>query len=259
MHAATFVLSTGRCGTQWLAWHLSRLMGPDARVEHEPLHLAYQPRRLLGASDPSALGPESAEPVLRHVASIEAQLERGPYVETGHPSWSALPYLAERLRGRLRVVHLPRHPLPTALSWTTHMAYQPPLLPHLQEKVLLSPFDAGVAFPEYQASWGSLTPFEKCLYYWAEVQAFALRQQRALGLPWLRLPYEALFEGGGLDDLHAFLRLPVLADDDRAERVDAHQHPAPGVPDFSLIARHPRVLEVAAELGYGPAKADRVR
>ena len=56
MHQATFVLSTGRCGTQWLAEALGRVFEGRLRVEHEPLHLGYLPReRLAGATPPEAV------------------------------------------------------------------------------------------------------------------------------------------------------------------------------------------------------------
>lgn len=69
MRHATFVLSTGRCGTQWLAQALGAAMGNRIRVEHEPLHNDYAPRRMLGAGDPAALPPRAAECVLRHFRS----------------------------------------------------------------------------------------------------------------------------------------------------------------------------------------------
>ena len=251
MYAATFFISTGRCGTQWLARHLDSTCGLEARVEHEPLHARYEARRLLGSFDPESLGADG-EALLRHADAIEAHLERGPYFETGHPCWSALPYLAKRFKGRFCAVHLARHPLPTALSWMTLMAYAPPLLPSMRERVPLSPFDEGVAYPEYREEWARLPPFEKCLYYWAEVNAFALRQETALGVPWLRIAYEGLFEGDGLADLHAFLGIPDRAAGvARDMRVDAHRFLVPSAPDLAAAEKHPRVWEVAAKLGYG--------
>ena len=39
---AFFIISTGRCGTQWLAQQLKQQL-PAARVEHEPLAYDYDP------------------------------------------------------------------------------------------------------------------------------------------------------------------------------------------------------------------------
>lgn len=259
-HCATFVLSTGRCGTQWLAEILGRGYGDRLRVEHEPLHNAWQPRLLLGAGSPERLPPDLAAPLLAHLDGVERDLAQRPYLECGHPCWSAIPYLALRFAGRLRVVHLVRHPVPTALSWLTHGAYQRPLAPHLREKVLLAPTDAGAAFPEYAARWNDLSPFEKCLYWWAEVNQFGLAQQQRLhpsttlriGLPWLRLDYTDLFGGDGLNRLLRFLELPeqAQAQQARAERVDRHRFFTLEQPAAAQTAGHPRIAGVAAALGY---------
>ncbi len=255
MPHATFVLSTGRCGTQWLAQHLSSQGLPNLAVEHEPLHDRYQARLMLGAESPFALEPALAAPILEHAAAIEKRLEAGGYIECGHPCWSSLPWLAKRFEGRMRVIHLARHPVPTACSWLTHQAYCPPLLPHLREKILLSPFDAGVQFPEYQERWASLAPFEKALYYWTELNAFGLRWEKELGVPWLRVSYEDLFGGSGLAAVHAFLGIPNLAA--RLEtRVDRFHYVSPEMQDWQATVSHPHAVETARLLGYDPLAVD---
>jgi hypothetical protein len=257
MAHAVFILSTGRCGTQWLAAQLARHYSDVYRVEHEPLHNAYCPRRMLGCGSSKELGCADAAPILEHIESIERTLEHKHYIECGHPCWSTLPCFAERFHGRVRFIHLTRHPIPTAFSWLTHGAYEPPLLPHLQEKVLLSPFDAGVAFTEYRERWPALTPFEKCLYYWAEANAFGLRQETQVGAPWLRVSFESLFDGNALKSLIEFLELPVKDEvlAAKAANIDQFKYLTLARPDLSLVARHPRVIGVANELGYDASNA----
>jgi len=252
MTFATFVLSTGRCGTQWLAEELDRAYADVLRVEHEPLHAGYRPREMLGARALDRLPPEEAQPVRAHLDAIERELADRPYLECGHPCWSAIPCLAERFAGRCRVVHLTREPVATARSWLTMQAYQPPLAPHLQERVLLSPFDDGAAFPEYRPRWPTLSPFEKCLYYWAEVHAFGLAQETRLGVPWLRISSEDLFDGVALERLLAFLELPRRQPifDARARRVDRYRFLSTSPADPAALASHPRILAVADRLGY---------
>lgn len=207
---------------------------------------------MLGSATPSAA-------LAAHVEDIERRLETGSYLECGHPCWSSLSWLIDRLPGRIRVVHLTRHPVPTALSWLTHSAYLPPLLPHLRERVLLTPFDPGAAFPGYQSRWPSLHPVEKCLYYWAEVNAFGLRLAESAGVPWFRLRCEDLFEGPALADLLAFLELPLRKEllETRREVVDRHRFVAPcAPPDLEFLGSHGPVLSVAGALGYDMESPD---
>jgi hypothetical protein len=261
VHDATFVLSTGRCGTQWLARALAAVAGHHgARVEHEPLGDHYRSRRLLGdGGDPAALSPADRARLETHVGEITATLERGAYVETGFPCWAALPYLARRLVGRMRVVHLTRHPIPVAYSWTTHSAYARPLWPGQPEKTLLHPADGGVAFPHYAAIWPELHAFERCLYFWAEVNAFALRWEKGAGVPWLRVDAAELFRPEGIARVAAFAlgatgRAEVRADGDVA---DEHHFQLTEWIEPDVIRRHPAVIEVARQLGYDPFAVDR--
>ena len=46
-HTATFVISAGRCGTQWLADTLGRHYADLAEVRHEPIDHKYCPRLML--------------------------------------------------------------------------------------------------------------------------------------------------------------------------------------------------------------------
>ncbi len=249
-HFACFFLSTGRCGTQWLAVNLQKAFGDRLCVEHEPIHNDYSPWQILGAQDPG--GTDNPQRVLAHLDHIERCLESKPYIECGHPCWAAVPYLAKRFEGRVRVVHLTRHPVPTACSWLTHSAYCPPFLPHQQEKVLLSPFDVGVAFPQVQPRWEQMNPFDKCLYYWAEVNALGLRLEGEGHVPWLRLKYEDLFDGDGLEHLMSYLGLPHSPTIVGARKalVDTHHFVTDAWWDVRAAERHTPVVEVARALGY---------
>lgn len=258
MSFATFFLSTGRCGTQWLAKHLQQAYADRFQVEHEPMHNFYAPRRILATHALADLDTEIAAPILVHVESIETCLTQRSYIECGHPCWSAIPALTDHFQGRVRIVHLMRHPVPTAFSWLTHHAYQPPITPFMPEKILLSPFDPGVLMPEYQARWAELTPFEKCLYYWGEVNLFGLQHQETVDAPWLRLTYEDLFFADGLEKLLTFLELPLTDSlpPARAESVDIFHSLTAEQPDLTLLSHHPRILATARACGYDPEQFD---
>jgi hypothetical protein len=252
VHQALFVISTGRCGTQWLAQALRSLCGEAAKVTHEPLGSAYAPRKMLGACDPSRLDRATAAPILAHVAGIEQILQHRSYIECGHPLWSTLPYLLRCFAGRVRVVHLIRHPVPTALSWVAQQAYCPPLAPHLSIKQPLSPFDDGVHFTSYRAHWSDLSPYEKALFYWLEVNAFALRLQERTGEPWLRIRFEELFRTTTLEGLLKFAGIGanIAVHTPLPPRIDDHSYFVGSWSDPALICQHPDVVELASALDY---------
>ncbi|NNF00920.1 MAG: hypothetical protein HKN25_18030 [Pyrinomonadaceae bacterium] len=190
--------------------------------------------------------------VSAHLENIEEHLETKSYIECGHPNWAWMPYLVNRFRGRIRIIHLTRHPVPTSYSWLTHGAFQAPILPHIPPKILLTPFDDGIRFEEYQPNWDKLSAFEKCLFYWSEVNAFACELESGCDIPWLRLRSEDLFEGGGLAQLLDFLDLPENEElaGQRRKVVDKFRYVAVEWADWRIINEHPQTVEIAARLGY---------
>lgn len=244
-HTATFVLSTGRCGTQWIASALGDAFPHLLHVTHEPIHNGYEPRNARAAKAVPAV-------VTKHLDRIEEILENQSYLECGHPAWSSLPAIAARFPGRFRIIHLTRHPVPCSYSWLTHGAFQTPLLPHLPPKDLLVPTDPGVLYPGYSPHWETLSPYEKCIYYWCEVNGFALRLETELGVPWLRLRSEDLFKGDGLAAMLAFLDLPTDTGKipPHGEVVDRFQYLSGIWTEWQTILSHPRALQIAGELGY---------
>jgi hypothetical protein len=250
-------LSAGRCGTQWLAAGL-RERYPRIRVEHEPLGPLYRPRRYFRRyADPAAIleVPE----VRRHVARLA---HTGHYVETGWPVFAALPLFAERFDDRLRVVHLTRHPVPSALSHLAHSSYAGSGRDDAYTRLAtLAPTDPAVFQPEYAQRWNELTPYEKCLFWWTEVSLFGLEfERRYPRIPFLRVKSEDLLAGdrGTLEALLAFLGVPW---DERwigrTERiVDRWHHHTEREVDPLEVRRHPKAVDAARRLGYDAAAID---
>ncbi len=251
MHKATFVLATGRSGTQWLARTI-RHVYPDLIVAmHEPLFFDYNPRQLLATGDPAHI--DTADKVLAHIEAIERTLDQRPYLETGWFAYACMRYLAKRLDGRFQVIHLTRHPVRAASSLFTHRCYaDQPLVEGLNEKALLTPFDAGVRFPDYRSRWADLDGFQKCLYFWLELHGLALELEDELQVPWLRVKFEDLFNRTGLEPVLDFLGLPhrpaVFAAQD--VRVDRYSLAADAAWDPETVRSHPRVIDMARRLGY---------
>jgi hypothetical protein len=245
-------LSTGRCGTQWLTAGL-RGLHPELDVEHEPIGPLYKPRQYFRRyEDPVAL-LEVGE-VAGHLERITAA--RRPYVETGWPLFPVLPLLAERLCGRLRIVHLTRHPVPSALSHVAHGSYAgSPRDDAYTRWATLGPTDPNVFQPEYAPRWERLSPYEKCLFWWTEVHLFGLElPDRIRGVPFIRVQAERLLSGerAELEPLLGFIGLPWRAGWlDHAQRlVDRWHHHTDQAVDPLVVRRHPRTVEVASALGY---------
>jgi len=259
MRKAYFILSTGRCGTQWISDYLQRTCGDHFIVAHEPLHNGYDPRRMLGFRDPIEMEAALTAPAIEHFRKIATLLEAHHYIECGHPCWSVIPYCVHRFQGRVGVIHLVRHPVQTAFSWMTHRAYCPPILPYLKEKVLLSPFDKGVCFHRYGEKWDRLTPYEKALFYWAEVNTFGLALENRSNIPWLRLKFEDLFTGGGVKRLTHFLGIGVGETTFCENRVDQYRWGTEHWYDWRLIHHHPEILALAEQFDYQVKDIDEVR
>jgi hypothetical protein len=253
------VLSSGRCGTQWLTATLQDLHGREVRVEHEPIGPLYSPRRFFRAySEPRAIldVPE----VRAHIEEITA-LEQ-PYVETGWPLFAALPLFAQIFGSSLRVIHLTRHPVPSALSHLAHSSYAgSPRDDAYTRLATLGPSDARVFQPDYADDWDELTPYEKCLFWTTEVAIFGLEfEQRFPDIPFLRIQSERML-GGDRATLQALLDHMQLEWDEQwvertGRRVDRWSHHTDLDVDPLLIERHPAALHTAERLGYAASAVD---
>ncbi len=246
------VLSTGRCGTQWLTMGL-REFHPHLSVEHEPIGSLYAPRLYFRRyQDPDAvLEVDAVREHLHRIQSLHAA-----YIETGWPLFSALPLLAKCFGDRLRVVHLTRHPVPTALSHLAHSSYAgSPRDDPYTRLATLGPEDGNVFQPGYADRWHQLSPYEKCLFWWTEVNLLGLElPQRLPGTQLLRIKAESLLAGDE-QALRALLSFLELSWDPRwlghvGRNVDRWRHHTDRQVDPLQVHRHARTVEVADALGY---------
>lgn len=246
-------LSTGRCGTQWLASALGDLYGDRAEVEHEPLGPDYRPRRFLRSYE--RLDEMLEVPAIRdHLRRVERTIEERPYIETGWPCYAAVPLFSRIFGDRLSLVRILRHPVPTAVSLVTHGFWSGRADAYATEAIL-DPWSEGVVQSDYARRWRDMSPYEKCLFWWTELHLYAdeLSAGRFEG-PFLDIRFEDLFDESGtaLDELVSFLGLPSedsLAratgrrKDDRRRRTN--------VPfSWREIFDHPGTLAVAERHGY---------
>lgn len=251
-------LSTGRCGTQWLAATLRELSADSIEVEHEPLGPLYRPRRFFRCYEHPEAILEVPE-VRRHVERI-AQIDH--YVETGWPVFAAIPMLARRFPGRLRVVHLTRHPVPTALSHLAHSSYAGSARDDDYTRMAtLGPVDANVRHPEYAERWSDLTPYEKCLYWWTEVHSFGLElPERLPDVPFMRVKAEEMLAGdeATLNRLASHIEIAnggaLAALTNRT--VDRWRHHTDLDVDPLQVLDHAATAAVAGRLGYSADDVD---
>jgi hypothetical protein len=246
------VLSTGRCGTQWLTAGL-RELHPEVAAEHEPIGPLYQPRRYFRRYE----HPEAILDVPEVAAHLEwVERRRVPYVETGWPLFTALPLLAVRVPERLRIIHLTRHPVPTALSHLAHNSYAGSARDDAYTRLAtLGPSDANVFQPEYTATWAELSAYEKCLFWWTEVNMLGLELPGRLEeIPVLRIQSELMLSGdrAELERLLEFIGLPWREEwlAHAGHKVDRWHHHTDRAIDPLQVHRHPVTLEVARRLGY---------
>lgn len=256
-HDAIFVLSTGRCGTQWLHDAMRTCYGDLIEASHEPLKADYQPRRFFRSSRAGLTALGDVPEVAAHVARIRTQLERGPYFEAGWPCFAALPWLHEALDGRLRIVHLARHPVTTAFSMATHRVYE---RDDWIRDGALTPFDGGCLRPALQLRWAAMSGYEKCLFWWTELHRYALDlHRRRPDIAWHATTYEALFAPTP-DALHALAdfcglpRRPALGAL-RERRTDQYRFRT-WPDDWGKALQSPETVEVAEALGYDIADTD---
>jgi hypothetical protein len=253
MQSATFFITTARSGTQWLC-ETMRKAYPDLVVaEHEPIRYAYAPKRCL--RNPAALAALRVEPAVRqHFDRIHDVLRYKSYIEVGFPAFAAALLLATEFGTRLRLVQLVRHPVRVAASIVTHQWFDPGRRDDIKADIAPAPTDAGVRLQHYRERWANMSPFEKALFYWAEVHLYGLEIQDELpAVPFLQLAFEDLLApGAARERLAAFLGVPYRSawNEAPARRIDYHRLETTHTIDRSEVHKHPEIVALAERFGY---------
>jgi len=254
MQNATFVITTARSGTQWLCKSLQAIF-PDLLVaEHEPIGYACAPKRCL--RDPAASAALRAEPVVQqHLNRIHDVLRHKSYIEVGFPAFAAAPLLAAEFGTRLRLVQLVRHPVRVAASIVTHRWFDPSQRDDIKADIALAPTDPGVRLLQhYCEQWPNMSPFEKALFYWAEVHLYGLEVRDELpAVPFLQLTFEDLLaDSAARERLAAFLSVPYRPawNDAPAIRIDEQRRVTMHTINPSEVHKHPEIVALAERFGY---------
>jgi hypothetical protein len=208
----SLVLSTGRCGTQWLAASLAETYGDLAVVEHEPIGTAYESSNLLRRWDQfDHISRDS--PLAARVQKIARILQAADYVETGNPLYGAIPTFIAAFPGRVRLIHVVRHPVTTAASIVTHDRFNRTGADReWMEAAMLDPARPGVRLPEYADRWEAMTDYEKSLFFWTEINLYGEElRSRYPSLPFIRIRFEDMMDpaSAALSEIVRFIGWPL--------------------------------------------------
>jgi len=249
--SAAFFLSPGRCGTQWLADALAEHYTDKAEVTHEPLREAYAARKMLRQYD-YTVEPARSPELYRHAMHIRHTLKDRLYIETGWTSYATLPWLDKMLDGRLRLVHLVRHPVHVALSLATHNIYG---RKDWIEHCIPRPGDPGVDWQKLAESWQQLSMYEKCLHWWTEINLYGLELAERFGADrYLLVRAEDMFnpQHPALATLVEFVGLPYEESvrHVQSKTVDKHQQLRTPPVDWESIRQYPETMALLERFGY---------
>lgn len=251
--STVFFVSTGRCATQWFADNLARHYNDLAVVSHEPLGIDYQARRYFNAYHKS-IEVELSSAIKSHLKFIRSVVREKHYIETGWAVYGALPFIQHQLGNQVKVVHLYRHPVKVAASLTTHNVYRRGAW---TEALAISPSDSGVTQTHLEGyRWDAATDYEKCLFWWTEINNYALKMQKQFEKhSWLQLKFEDVFSRHGTNELMRlidFLQLPKRAAffNSRDRVTDAYSATTSKSIDVLTIEKYSKTLEIMQQLGY---------
>ncbi len=174
MAKVIFILSTGRCSTQFLARLLTK-GDANTLVVHEGAGPNFKPAQVFRNTNFEKVLAETHQ-LQDLFGQIDTQLASGGrFIETGWPAYGWGPYLQKRYGDEFGFVHLLRNPFATAASMTTHA-----LLGDgddtLSKHGIIRPHIKGVLYPGFQSDYAEFSYFERGLYHWLEVHSFLLDQ-----------------------------------------------------------------------------------
>jgi hypothetical protein len=212
----TLTLSTGRCGTTFL-YNTFRPDHEALHVSHESLHANLAgPALYHRAYDKATQQEMLGQPRLRQqIDDWLAIAEKRPVVEFGWTMAATAPLLHGLIGKRLRILVLHRHPVEVAGSFANLGYYRVVKSP----SSAITPYHARVLYGSFRARWKDMSPYERGLYRWLEINAFAQECLQSLEIVRsLVLSSEALFA----DTSSALRSIAMLLRDD-----ERHPPPSP--------------------------------
>lgn len=193
---------------------------------------------------------EEISELLNHWRAVS---EGGPVVDFGWTMRSLVPYFYDQLGNQLRVLFIHRHPVEVAASFKLIGSYSI----YNSSTWAITPNHPQAMFPQFSDRWTLMSAFERCLYYWLEVNASAIELSEKLpGLDIMTLSSTDLFQSDEvLDDVVRFTgfdcyRRPLEKSLDRNRREVFLLERRPIKEEWREYLRHPEIVEFAEGLGY---------
>ncbi|MFH5805528.1 hypothetical protein [Alienimonas sp. DA493] len=252
-HPITVTVSTGRCGTTYLA-ETFELSFPDATIAHESLHPnVAKPAVYHRAYDARAFEPMLAEPGVRAVLNDWRDAsERAPVFEAGWTMSALVPGLRQEYGDQLRALIVHRHPVQVAASFAVMGHYSLNKSPAWA----ITPFHDRVLYPQFADRWDGMSPFERSLYRWLEITAYGLElPKRFPDLSTLTVTADEIFRSPEtLDRIAEFAGLPARKEIPQSPRKNVFRQNdvevRPIGDEWERYDRHPEVVSLGRELGY---------
>ncbi len=253
---ATFFLSPGRCGTQWIT---------------KNLYFNYNQEIDVGAATSFVEGtvelpPRIHEPISTHYNSglyyrnyddldsifndlrikenfdrIESILNKNrSYVEVGWPCFGAIPAFIEKLEN-VKIVILIRHPVRYAISIAAHNFFK-----NINDIRVPNLINSNILNKDYD--WNNMIFYERALWFWLELYSYSQElREKYPNISFFEVKSEDLFNGSKVKDLCNFLDLEYKEFD--LDVYDRYYRNSP-IKYWKKIFAYPDIVDLATSLGY---------
>jgi len=255
MNPIVLTISTGRCGTTFLdKTFRSNFLNEKNWISHEYLRQNITNVGLYHRCYSPELQREMVNAEIQELIENWIEVSKtGPVIDFGWTMRSLIPYLYNEIGTQLKVLYIHRHPIAVAASFKLIGSYSIFNSPEWA----ITPSHPRALFPEFKRKWEGMTAFEKCLYLWLEVNAFALEiKERYPELEFLEVKSEDLFSSNSvLEDIAKFAGFyskgceikPSLEKNAR-DLFTLERRPIKD--EWVNYERHPELISFAEELGY---------
>lgn len=255
MHPIVLAISTGRCGTSFLADTFKETYHDHTSwISHEYLRSdVTHPAAFFRCYSPACHKKMANSTIDQLLLEWGRAAQRGPVVDFGWNMRSLVPYFSAMLGDQLRTLFIHRHPVFTAASMEINGFYSI----YKSPSNMLEPSHPRALHPQFGTRWASMTPFEKCLYNWLETNSYAIEvSKRFPAMRFLEVRSRNVFRSD--EELARIARFAGFPNPTEGFCRSTKKNPAdivslesrPIKNEWRRYRRHPEVIELAVQMGY---------